>query len=802
MYTPNPTQRSGAKRYPLALIASSLVATAMGCSSPTDPNQTGTGNSSAVPCIVAGADKFFDCKAKANVFFDTQGVAVANNAAIGLNVANAATGTDGGDFIFSISNTGSSNAAADLIIESMKLEYVPANPQEDPTTGDLAFTCWDGDKKESCEKHKFARIVPTGFEDKTANRVISEHFRIHFKQFDTIERHAKLKITFKDDPDLSSKFAGVFTINLATKLGTPQIKVDPTEVVWGYVKPDTQEHTKFTIRNQGDGALKISKFLFTANAPVFTLDEFGGLTNIPSSDKSVAFETPIVIASGGALDVGVTVSPTDDKLKTGTLTLFSNDPSQPGGATAIPIKANSEVPCIKLSPTAVNFGGVLNGGEDTRTVTVTSCGGTQLCLGGFDFADGTAAPGEFSMDFTPMKAICPDIDVNVGPTKDKPCCIAANGKFTTFTVKYSPADVSPEDPNNKGQQIPDTVNIVATSNAFANPPPSVAVSGTGVLQTCPIAKIDITEGDEVVPQTTLHLKGDGSKGTGGQAIKTYKWTAKQPAGSNKGFQPSSSFPNPTFVPDAAGEYEFCLEVADANGVKSCSQTCQKVLVVPNNAVHVELLWDTPSDPDQTDTGPAAGADMDLHFANYLASGPDIDCDGAGDPWFNNPFDCFWFNNSPQWGSASSAIKDDPTLDLDDTDGAGPENLNLEHPEGDPALPRFYSIGVHYWNDHGYGVSFSTITVYLFGAVALKIDKISMNPLDMWYVGKLNWPNQLTGTSTPPLTVCYQTAGSKPGDVCAGSAKMWQPKGEWCVTPCYINPTFAATTGGATPQNCK
>ena len=811
MQTSTLMQLFGLRRFGSVGLVGTLAVTALACSTPA--NKDGDAVSSpptAIPCIVEGANKVFDCKAKANVFFDTQGTAVANNATIGLNVANAATGTDGGDFVFSISNTGSSNAAADLIIDSMKLEYVPANPQEDPTTGDLAFTCWDGTKKESCDKHKFAAIVPSGFEDKANNRVISEHFTIRFKQFDTIERHAKLKITFKDDPDLSSKFSGVFTINLGTKLGTPQIKIEPTEVVWGYVKPDTQDHSELTIRNQGDGALIISKFLFTASAPVFTIDQLGTLTNVPTSDQSVSLNPPLSIASGGALPLKLTVSPTDDKLKTGTLTLFTNDPSQPNG-TPIPIKANSEVPCIKLNPTTVNFGGVLAaGGEDTRTVTVTSCGGTQLCLGGFDFADGTASPGEFTMDFTPMKAICPDVDVNVGPTKDKPCCIAANGKSTTFTVKYTPGDVSPDDPNNKGQQIADTVNIVVTSNAFANPPPTVAVSGTGVLQTCPIPKIDITEGDEVVPQTTLHIKGDGSKGTGGQAIKTYKWTAKQPAGSNKGFQPSSSFPNPTFVPDAAGEYEFCLDVTDANGVKSCAQTCQKVLVVPNNAVHVELLWDTPSDPDQTDTGPAAGADMDLHFANYLASGPDIDCDGTGDPWFNNPFDCFWFNNSPQWGSANTSVKDDPTLDLDDTDGAGPENLNLEHPEGDPALPRFYSIGVHYWNDHGYGVSFSTITVYLFGAVALKIDKISMNPLDMWYVGKLNWPNQLTGTSMPPLSVCYQTAGSKPGDVCADAAnpgkpnptKMWQAKGEWCITPCYINPTFAATTGGATPQNCK
>ncbi len=764
---------------------------------------TGTGNTNqntgAIQCII---NSNLDCSAIAKVFDVSTNTSVSNGSTISVQVGGAATGTAGDDTEFSITNAGSSTAAAELRIAKMELQYEPASPDEDKSTGDLAFTCWDSEKKEGCDKHAFKAVVPSGFEDGTA-RVTSERFFIRFKKFDGNDRKAKLKITFVNDLGLNSKYAGVYTVNLATKLGVAKIVIDPTEVAWGYVKPDTQEKKQFTIRNQGDGVLTIKSFLFTASAPVFTIDELGGLSNIPSSSNKVDLPTPLSIPVGGSHDVGVTVSPTDDKLKTATLALFSNDPTELPIGTQVPIKANSEVPCLKMNPTTLNFGGVLAaGGEDTKNVTVTSCGGTELCLNGFDFADGTASPGEFVMDFTAMKTVCPAIDAATGPTKDTPCCLGAGGKNTTFTVKYTPGDVSPADPNNPGQQLADTVNIQVSSNAFANPPPSVAVSGTGVLQTCPIAKIDVTEGDEVVPQTTLHLKGDGSKGTGGQAIKKYKWSAKQPPGSNKGFQPSSTFPNPTFVPDAAGEYEFCLEVTDANDVKSCSLTCQKVLVVPNNAVHVELLWDTPSDPDQTDVGPAAGADMDLHFANYLASGPDLDCDGTGDPWFNNPFDCFWFNNSPEWGSANKAIKDDPTLDLDDTDGAGPENLNLEHPEGTPDLTRWYAIGVHYWNDHGYGVSFTTITVYLFGAVALKIDKISMNPLDMWYVGKLNWPNQLTGTSTPPLTVCYQTPGSKPGDVCTGTAKMWQPKGEWCLTPCYVNPTFAATTGGATPTNCK
>ena len=324
--------------------------------------------------------------------------------------------------------------------------------------------------------------------------------------------------------------------------------------------------------------------------------------------------------------------------------------------------------------------------------------------------------------------------------------------------------------------------------------PDVEVDGGNPSPKCPTAKIVIKEGAEVVPQTTLHLKGDGSKGPA--TIKVFKWTVTQPAGSVETFQPNAKFANPIFVPNVAGEYEFCLDVTDTQGQTACAIVCQKVLVVPTDAVHIELLWDTPADLDQTDHWPAPGADMDLHFAHSLASGPDIDCDGVGDPWFNNPFDCFWFNNSPQWGEASGAIKDDPTLDLDDTDGAGPENLNLEQPDDTT-----YAIGAHYWNDHGLGPSYATATVFLFGTIVVKLDKILMNPLDFWYIGKLHWPNSLTGDSTPPVEMCYQTAGSKPGDVCAGKAKMWQGKGEWCITPCYANPTFAATTGGAKPKNC-
>jgi hypothetical protein len=172
---------------------------------------------------------------------------------------------------------------------------------------------------------------------------------------------------------------------------------------------------------------------------------------------------------------------------------------------------------------------------------------------------------------------------------------------------------------------------------------------------------------------------------------------------------------------------------------------------------------------------------------------------VGDPWFANPWDTFWFNATPQWGSAAPGVNDDPTLDLDDTDGAGPENLNLIEPEGTIDDPISYAVGVHYWNDHGYGTSYGTVSIYIQGGLALQFTKVKLDPLDMWYVGKINWPNTATGGLKKVFDTCYQS-----GDSCkAGKSLMWQPKGDWCITKCYKNAAFEGTVGGGAASGaCK
>jgi hypothetical protein len=289
----------------------------------------------------------------------------------------------------------------------------------------------------------------------------------------------------------------------------------------------------------------------------------------------------------------------------------------------------------------------------------------------------------------------------------------------------------------------------------------VCENGTCGAGNCPIAVIVIQEGEQAIPQTNLHLFGDQSFAPDG-GISAWKWSVQAPKGSQSVFIPANSFPNPTFEVNMAGEYKFSLSVWDQNGTQSCTPGTQKVVVVPDEAVHIELIWDTPKDLNQSDQGPEAGSDMDLHFVHdkYAASGPDLDGDGKPDPWFDQPFDCFWFNAHPNWGSFDPAVDDDPGLDRDDTDGAGPENMNLNLPEN-----TVYRIGVHYWSDHDYGASFATIKIYIFGVLVVEEEGVKMVNHDMWNAFTITWGE------APKIELVLDS------------------NGEYFITPDYQNPFF-------------
>lgn len=139
-------------------------------------------------------------------------------------------------------------------------------------------------------------------------------------------------------------------------------------------------------------------------------------------------------------------------------------------------------------------------------------------------------------------------------------------------------------------------------------------------------------------------------------------------------------------------------------------------------LEVELTWSTPGDSDPTDTGMEAGADLDLHVMHPLSLG-----------WYRYPFDAFWINRNPNWGDFSSD-RDNPFVGSDSVDGTAPELVSMELPEEGNR----YRIGVHYWDDHGYGPSDATVVVRYFGKEVFRRTR-TLSAMDMWDVGLAAFP---------------------------------------------------------------
>ncbi|MCB9597430.1 MAG: PKD domain-containing protein [Sandaracinaceae bacterium] len=192
-------------------------------------------------------------------------------------------------------------------------------------------------------------------------------------------------------------------------------------------------------------------------------------------------------------------------------------------------------------------------------------------------------------------------------------------------------------------------------------------------------------------------------------ITGWRWTVSdRPPGSAAAEPTPRTSPTTTFTPDLAGVYEVTVEVTDDDGMMaSCTTTVEAGNV---DGLRVEMAWDT------------ARTDMDLHLLNP-----------TGTMWTSSD-DCHYRNCTPrmmslEWGGPGTA--DNPRLDIDDTDGFGPENINIESPE-----PGIYRIGVH--NFAGAGPNNTTVSIYCGGSTTTPRQTFGPVPLrggsdDLWRV---------------------------------------------------------------------
>ena len=608
---------------------------------------------------------------------------------------------DTGSVAVEVSNIGT----RELKISGVEIEYTVANPELETLPA----------IRLSEDEISFPAVVGTPTSEDDAPLIVTV---LITRYDDDLERTATLLIS-SDDPAYP-----VVSVPISTTLPRPLLRVVPEVIDIGRVGQDQTGEAEALLQNAGTADLEVTGFLFKSDNENFKLNFEAQIYSPDPEQNAVAFETPVVVLPDRSLVLNMSYVATDAQPASAQLVIYSNDPRKPEG-TVVEVLANQEGACIKVVPETIDFGGKVPPNQYLLPVQIENCSTTkELEIYGIDFEGGVDRCVGPYCAMIPPELGSGDFDMT------SPLIIEANGSMI-LNVIYTPTQEA--EVGEDGQPVRDEATLLIESNAFVSTK-QVSVTGFGVPDTCPVAVIHIEEGEEVIPQTVLHLHGENSYSNAGN-ITTYEWSVEQPALSASKFVPTNSYPTPSFEANVAGKYIFRLDVWDEFGRKSCFSSEAVVFVVPDEAIHVELLWTSPGDPDPLDEGPLVGTDLDLHFTHPNASQYDLDGDGLKDPWFDPSWDTFWYYPLQNWGSITSN-EDNPSLDRDDVDTNGPENINLDVPEDGKS----YAFGVNYWDDHGFGTSFATVRVYVYAQLVFEVKDVVMYDHDMWWVGDIEWPS--------------------------------------------------------------
>ena len=515
---------------------------------------------------------------------------------------------------------------------------------------------------------------------------------------------------------------GEKVIMIETLTSGPKLAVvPPGDVVFEDVLQGQSETKEILLRNVGTADLNVDQIDLVNNANGDFVVEF--------SANSKFNTLPAVLEpqkEDSFIALNVTYAPQHAGQDNGEIRIRSNDVQTP--EVTVSLVAKSIFPCVQVNPLDIDFREVLIGTSEELTIDITNCGNAELEIQRLELVEGS------SEDFAVLSGLEGLDEACVGGG-NAPCAgsaIIGGNETRTVLVRYAPANEGADGgrvavhTTVSGQE---TVEVNLFGRGTNNTPPSCLAEAR--ISSAPEWGIFPNEDEllETIPLKTIELKADNSRDADG-VISAYKWEViERPDDSTARVLPHEGAPQATFFLDLAGLYVFELEVTDNYGSAS-NPNCRVVVeAIPDEDIHIQLVWDTPADPDQTDKGFGAGSDVDLHLLHPL-----------GD-WFCAPRDVYYANPNPDWGVPFDQ-SDDPSLDIDDTDGAGPENINLNHPENN----RVYRVGAHFFNDHGYGPSFVTIRIFVQGTLRFELANKRMAGTDQfWDVATIAWPS---GSITP------------------------------------------------------
>jgi PKD repeat protein len=160
-----------------------------------------------------------------------------------------------------------------------------------------------------------------------------------------------------------------------------------------------------------------------------------------------------------------------------------------------------------------------------------------------------------------------------------------------------------------------------------------------------------------------------------------------------------------------------VTVTSAQGC-TASDTITIYAEIPTSGIRIELTWNTNDD------------DVDLHLVSPLGNPGDVPDDCY---LFINPNDCYWANMNPDWDNSGGPSDGDPSLDIDNTWGYGPEVTTLVTP---PYNGTYYVI-IHCYADWPPAGTTATVRIWINDELVFTAS-LTLYDWDVWYCAQINW----------------------------------------------------------------
>jgi uncharacterized protein YfaP (DUF2135 family) len=502
--------------------------------------------------------------------------------------------------------------------------------------------------------------------------------------------------------------------------------VDDCAVAFGVSDISSREIAEIVVSNPSSVELVISSVELSEDTdPAFRVDlspeSIGpGLSGVVQISFRPNFETEII----------------------GQLSIFSNAKNLgQGDAVVIELTGtgvDNGLPSLQLVPESCDFGNIAVGGIGQCDIAVKNTGNRALVID--------------TLEMVPSETIVPpesELEAPFGffgrpPTEDD---AIEPGQELTLALRFTPDALGAF----YGQ-------IKASTNDPDKNEVIILLEGVGVdppLAACAIKTINgepTSATNEIEPLDDVVLTATGSEASvsTGQIV-SYEWAVvHQPGGSNAVLStPDSVDTGFNFAGrpgiDLAGTYVVRVTVIDDLGTRSINDCSVEFEAIPTDTIHVQLVWDT------------SYGDMDLHMTQkneageYCMNGYSLVGVTSTTSCSGEVLDCYYGNckpthsSPPDWDADGVARSTgDPSLDIDDLSGYGPENINI-----DEAVGGSYLVGIHHFSapSQSGGIG-NTVRIYLYGQLQAEfydiLEEDSSMDGEFWEVAIIHWPDPESG----------------------------------------------------------